>query len=87
MGGFSLLEIQVDQEISPARLKAVWQFVISRRKRREIQNVLIFRYFPGFPFDFAQGGEPFELRVSPKIIGLARNDIFVELRHSLSESR
>jgi hypothetical protein len=46
--------------------------------RAGIQNILILRYFPGFPFDFAQGGEPAEPRVSPKIFGLARNDSFVE---------
>jgi hypothetical protein len=33
--------------------------------RAGIQNDLIFRQFPGFPFDFAQGGEPVEPRVSP----------------------
>jgi hypothetical protein len=70
-----------------------------RRSRREIQSDLILRDFPGFPFDastllsidlelcrrvdFAQGGERVEPRVSPRILGLARNDSFVELRHSL----
>jgi hypothetical protein len=33
--------------------------------RAGIQNDLIFRDFPGFPFDFSQGGEPVEPRVSP----------------------
>jgi hypothetical protein len=33
--------------------------------RAGIQNDLILSYFPGFPFDFAQGGEPAEPRVSP----------------------
>jgi hypothetical protein len=28
--------------------------------RAGIQNVLIFRDLPGFPFDFAQGGESFD---------------------------
>jgi hypothetical protein len=67
--------------------------------RAGIQNDLIFRDFPGFPFDFAQGGEsfdfaqdhePVEPRVSAnpvsargRLAGLARNDSFVELRHSL----
>ncbi len=55
--------------------------------RAGIQNDLFFRKFPGFPFDFAQGGEPVEPRVSPRIFGLARNDSFVELRHSLSRDR
>jgi hypothetical protein len=73
------------------------EFVISRRKRREIQNGLICCDLPGFPFDFAQGGEPVEPRVSlnPPIrygIELARskiptssagNDNFVELLHRL----
>ena len=45
-------------------------FVIPRRFWRGIQNLLIFRYLPGF-------------RVSPSIFGLARNDSSVELRHSL----
>jgi hypothetical protein len=39
---------------------------------------------PGFPFDFAQGGEPVEPRVSLTGILLARNDAFVEWRLSLS---
>ena len=38
--------------------------------RAEIQNVLIFRHFPGF-------------RVSPTVFGLARNDAFAGLRYSL----
>jgi hypothetical protein len=33
--------------------------------RAGIQNHSIFGIFPGFPFDFAQGGEPAEPRVSP----------------------
>jgi hypothetical protein len=33
--------------------------------RAGIQNDPIFGYLPGFPFDFAQGGEPVEPRVSP----------------------
>ncbi len=69
--------------------------------RAGIQNDLISGLVPGFPFDastllsidpvlcqrvdFAQGGEPVEPRVSPAIIGLARNDSFVGLRHSLTE--
>jgi hypothetical protein len=61
----------------------VSQFVIPRQSRRGIQNALIFPSFPGFPFDFAQGGEPVEPRVSLNIILLARNDSFVELPHSL----
>ena len=55
-----------------------------------IQNDLISRDFPGFPFDFAQGGEPVEPRVSPNAVssmrqafGLARNDSFPELRGSM----
>jgi hypothetical protein len=60
----------------------VSQFVIPRRKRRGIQNDLIFFDFPGFPFGFAQGGEPVEPRVSPNIVGLARNDGLFELQHS-----
>ena len=51
--------------------------------RAGIQNDLVFRDFPGFPFDFAQGGEPVEPRVSPQIVGLARNDRYLELRRSL----
>ena len=39
-----------------------------------IQNDLISREFHGFPFDFAQGGEPAEPRVSLDMILLARND-------------
>jgi hypothetical protein len=50
--------------------------------RAGIQNDLSFRDLPGFPFDFAQGGEPVEPRVSPKTVGLARNDNLVELRHT-----
>jgi len=38
--------------------------------RAGIKNVLIFRLFPGY-------------RVSPKIVGLALNDRFVEWRHIL----
>jgi hypothetical protein len=44
----------------------------------------------GFPFDFAQGGEPVEPRVSPNPVsstgqacGLARNDSLAEMRYSL----
>jgi hypothetical protein len=70
--------------------------------RAGIQNDLIFRDFPGFPFDFAQDREPVERPVEPRVsanpassagqapyrvrgrlAGLARNDGFVELRHSL----
>jgi hypothetical protein len=51
--------------------------------RAGIQNDSIYLSLPGFPFDFAQGGEPVEPRVSPKIVLLARNDSFLELRHSL----
>jgi hypothetical protein len=58
--------------------------------RAGIQNDLILRDFPGFPFDFAQGGELVEPRVSPNPVsstgqacGLARNDSFVEWPHSL----
>jgi hypothetical protein len=56
--------------------------------RPGIQNDLIFRHFPGFPFGFAQGGESFDLaqdrepverpvepRVSTAIFGLARSKI------------
>jgi hypothetical protein len=66
------------------RREAVSQFVIPRRTRRGIQNDLVLNDPPGFPFDFAQGGEPAEPRVSPNIILLARNDSFFELRHRLS---
>jgi hypothetical protein len=52
------------------------QLVIPRRTRREIQYDLISNELPGFPFDFAQGGEPVEPRVSLMIVLLARNDIF-----------
>jgi hypothetical protein len=59
--------------------------------RAGIQYDLISRELPGFPFDFAQGGEPVEPRVSLNPVssagqaaGLARNDSFVELRHSPS---
>jgi hypothetical protein len=55
--------------------------------RAGIQNNLIFRHDPGFPFDFAQGGEPVEPRVSPTIFGLPRNDSVVELRHSFTLPR
>ena len=64
--------------------------------RAGIQNGLIDNSSPGFPFDFAQGGESFDLaqdrelverpvepRVSLNLVLLARNDSFVELRHSL----
>jgi hypothetical protein len=67
--------------------------------RAGIQNDSNYLSLPGFPFDastslsidpelcrrvdFAQGGEPVEPRVSPKIVLLARNDSFLELRHSL----
>jgi hypothetical protein len=60
--------------------------------RAGIQSNLILIDAPGFPFDFAQGGEsfdfaqdrePVEPRVSPEILGLARNDSFFELRHRL----
>jgi hypothetical protein len=50
--------------------------------RAGIQTDLVSHDPPGFPFDFAQGGEPVEPRVSPKIVGLAPNDSFVELQHS-----
>jgi hypothetical protein len=46
--------------------EAASQFVISRQRRRGIQNDSISRNFSGF-------------RVSPNIVGLARNDDFVEL--------
>ena len=52
-----------------------------------IRNDLIFRHSSGFPFDFAQGIEPVEPRVSPSIVSLARNDSFVELRQSLSRGK
>jgi hypothetical protein len=68
--------------------------------RAGTQNDLISRQFPGFPFDtstllsidpelsrrvdFAQGGEPVEPRVSLTVIGLARNDSFVDWRHGLN---
>jgi hypothetical protein len=55
--------------------------------RAGIQNDLIFRHVTGFPFDFAQGGEPAEPRVSPSIVWLARNDSSDELRYSLSWRR
>ena len=72
-------------------LETVSQLVIPRRNGREIQNNLIFSPFSGFPFDFAQGGEFVEPRVSPPLslprarygVRLTRNDSFVELRHSL----
>ncbi len=60
--------------------------------RAGIQGYLTSHAFSGFPFDFAQGGESFDLaqdrelverpvepRVSLYIILLARNDSFVEL--------
>jgi hypothetical protein len=65
--------------------------------RAGIQNDSVLCQLPGFPFDFAQGGEPVEPRVSPNPVSstgqapyrvrgrlerLARNDSFVELRHS-----
>ncbi len=50
-------------------------------------NDLIFSHFPGFPFDLAQSGEPVEPRVSPTTLGLARNDSFIELRHSSNRGR
>ena len=82
----------------PRASETVSPFVIPRQRRREIQNNLIFGYFPGFPFDFAQGGEHVEPRVSPnpvsstgqapyrvqdKLAGLARNDSFGKSRKSL----
>jgi hypothetical protein len=39
--------------------------------------------FTGFPFDFAQGGEPVEPRISPREAVFVRNDGFGELQHSL----
>jgi hypothetical protein len=45
--------------------------------RAGIQYDLISRELPGFPFDFAQGGEPVEPRVSLNTILLARNDSFL----------
>jgi hypothetical protein len=50
--------------------------------RAGIQNDMMFRWLPGFPFDFAQGGEHVEPRLSLEIVLLARNDSFVELRQS-----
>jgi hypothetical protein len=63
--------------------------------RAGIQDDLISRWLPGFPFDastllsidpelcrrvdFAQGGEPVEPWVSLNVILLARNDTFDEL--------
>jgi hypothetical protein len=40
--------------------------------RAGIQNDLMFRKSPGFPFDFAQGGEPVEPRVSPDPVSSTR---------------
>jgi hypothetical protein len=37
---------------------------------------------PGFPFDFAQGGELVEPRISSRKAAFVRNDGFRELRHS-----
>jgi hypothetical protein len=61
---------------------------------------LIICYFPGFPFDSAQGGESFDLaqdrelverpvepRVSPTICGLARNDGSFQVSNSLWDGR
>ena len=39
--------------------------------------------FSGFPFDFAQGGEHVEPRISSANGGLVRNDGLKELRHGL----
>jgi hypothetical protein len=56
------------------RREAVSQFVIPRRTRRGIQNDLVLNDPPGF-------------RVSPKIVGLARNDSFVQFRHGLRRGK
>ena len=47
----------------------------------------ILRNVSGFPFGFAQDGEPVEPRVSHNISLLARNDSFFELRHNLQCGR
>jgi len=43
----------------------------------------MYRTFTGFPFDFAQGGEPVEPRILLGLGGLVRNDGFGELWLSL----
>jgi hypothetical protein len=43
-------------------------------RRAAIQKGLALLRFPGFPFDFAQGGEPVEPRFSSRSAGFVRND-------------
>ncbi|MCG6943822.1 MAG: hypothetical protein LJE87_00600 [Deltaproteobacteria bacterium] len=53
------------------------QFVIPAKPGS--RKNLIKLTFTGFPFDFAQGGEPVEPRISPHEAALVRNDVFGEL--------
>jgi hypothetical protein len=47
--------------------------------RTGIQKVLIFDVYSGFPFDFAQGGEPVDPRISSRIAGFVWNDSFLRI--------
>jgi len=50
---------------------------------RDPGEIWLYWLFTGFPFDFAQGGEPVEPRISPREAVPVRNDGFGELQHSL----
>jgi hypothetical protein len=48
--------------------------ILQSGMRAGIQNDLISRDLSGFPFDFAQGGEPVEPRVSPGMTVLSNDE-------------
>ena len=61
------------------RARIIWPSFLASLNPCSIEIVSQFVTFTGFPFDFAQGGEPVEPRISPREAALVRNDGLGEL--------